>query len=896
MPKKHIVKNKENRTNICLTISCINSPLPSGKAMHADNYFKILNILSVWVGVVFILSGVSQMKDAGYYPPEVPAGWVMGMFWISVGGGITLIWVMYIVAQLIDQKIQHTKRWRCSQMASASLMLIIAMGCASVGTYLTWKHPYRIGDCGCTEDEWGLNCTPCDCVNGVCHSGIYGTGICACDFAWAGDKCDRCDERHKPEPVGAEPACDKCKTGYTGEKCDRCAVGYAGEYCDMCALGWQPWQHSSDIFPNTIADDNRHLCDECIPNHWGFYCLSCPVGNDVPKITLQRNDRLQIGVSRATDNMGYAGYLEDLEICTDDNCQHWAKGEYDDVNNPLVVKETRIKIKYDSDKTVSDWFILDEIRGFQCNNRGTCMDDAQHQELQTENGFNWQATCTKSTDQMCNTHDDCKVSQNCKGTCDGIELPKNPFWENWNVQGQDGLGQLCASDDECLGPAASTDTGGNPVYYTGGKCVAKFCCDETYHGTGVCDCKPEYFGPKSEEGFQSHYELSPACDFCPGYDWLTEEPTSICSGGKGTCIPEYKSAPELGARGAYLLMSCKCGDEVFVDPETKIVDVDTVITWSGDVCQCGHVDEDGVCDFCASGHWGDQCKTCPGGPGSRACSGHGTCSSGRDGDGSCTCSIDVSRPSSSSWMLGEYVPRFDGDCFDCQNEEDINGGKVGPSKTCNECAPNFYGEQCRMCPDTFQKLSTELDDIFQPQSSYTLGKGQSPLGPTKMCHPQMPWVCTIACGQGGWCDWGRKGEGTCMCWSNKRAEPKTWNPLDNVCIGNERFDPESEEEFDGTKEQCPAYGYCDGQSSRHYCPTNQTSGSKANCDKPHFKACGPPEFIGTNKTNTTLSDSTWTPADDWTGSRGTPITCQCQPFNKIDWAPDNSQTSCTADP
>ena len=49
------------------------------------------------------------------------------------------------------------------------------------------------------------------------------------------------------------------------------------------------------------------------------------------------------GVSRATDNMGYSGYLEDLEICTDDNCQHWAKGEYD-IDNPLVVKETRIKI------------------------------------------------------------------------------------------------------------------------------------------------------------------------------------------------------------------------------------------------------------------------------------------------------------------------------------------------------------------------------------------------------------------------------------------------------------------------------------------------------------------------------------------------------------------------
>jgi len=143
----------------------------------------------------------------------------------------------------------------------------------------------------------------------------------------------------------------------------------------------------------------------------------------------------------------------------------------------------------------------------------------------------------------------------------------------------------------------------------------------------------------------------------------------------------------------------------------------------------------------------------------------------------------------------------------------------------------------------------------------------------------MTRVCTIACGQGGWCDWGRAGDGTCMCWSNKRAEPTTWNPLDNVCIGNERFDPESPEEFDGTKEQCPAYGFCPGQGSRHYCPKDrENSGSKANCEKRHFEACGPPNFI----------------AGDWTGQGNS--TCQCQPFNEIDWAPDNSGISCIAAP
>ena len=46
-----------------------------------------------------------------------------------------------------------------------------------------------------------------------------------------------------------------------------------------------------------------------------------------------------------------------------------------------------------------------------------------------------------------------------------------------------------------------------------------------------------------------------------------------------------------------------------------------------------------------------------------------------------------------------------------------------------------------------------------------------------------------------------------MCWSNLRLNNHTWNPLDNVCIGDKRYEGTTED-YKGEGEQCPAYGYC----------------------------------------------------------------------------------------
>lgn len=798
--------------------------------MHGDTLFKINSLIILWTGLTLFVVGGQKMYDSGYRPPETPPGWAMGIFWIVSGGILASIWISYISAYLLEQKCFNKPRWSVAKILSSSLILFGAASLAVVGTFLTWKHPYRLGPCDCLDTEWGPNCDPCECVNGICDSGTYGSGRCSCDLGWAGNRCDECDERWKGED------CNICKTGFTGDKCELCARGYDGENCDICAPGWQPWEHSSSLFPDTISsDDFRHLCDECLPNHWGYLCQQCPWGNDVPKITLDKNIPIQKG-TRVADSSGNGGSVVNMQILKDDT---WQTTYHYDTANPKILEHTRVKIKYDKDNTISQWLLFSDLRGVQCNNRGTCNDDIKHQM----DNPNWQDTCT-STFQECTSNKDCTVSENCKGTCQPTELPVAASWVVQLPQGK-----LCSTDEDCIDRSIIIDA--TNATYEGGRCLSRTCCEESFHGDGTCDCDPQWFGPILDNGVKPLYELSPACDFCPGYDWLTEEPSTICSGGKGTCTPSYSRTND------YLQMRCTCGLTQYEDPITKIVDTERLVAWSGDLCECGDWNNDQQCDTCASGYWGPECTQCPGGFGLRACSGHGTCqgSGTAAGTGQCICDI---KPET-AWMLAPYVKRYESETVG----KDVNDKDL----TCSECAPNYWGEQCSRCDELQDIAPSQLNDIFQPGGSYSLGIGQSSKDPYPVCHPQDPTICSLACGGGGWCNWGRTGDGTCTCWSNKRKNDHTWNPLDNVCIGNQRFN--------GTSgEQCPSYGYCSlGDTSRRT-----------------EDLCGQETYIGTQKDmSQTIAESGWTPYDDWSGPNSD-YNQECADQNKgqcYKWLPDN---------
>lgn len=787
--------------------------------MHETHIFQILNMLVVWAGIASIFFGMQTMNDSGYTPPETPAGWIFGMVWISLGQIIGITWTTYAVSSFLSQKCEGKPGWSATRIVRFSLILFLGIIIAIIGTYLTWKYPYRFTPCDCAIDEWGPQCRPCMCgEHGVCDAGQFGSGRCSCDPGWGGDFCERCDERFKPEGV-----CDTCKTGFAGERCEYCAKGYTGDNCDICDVGWRPWENSSDLFPLIIApDDGRRLCDECMPNHWGANCLPCPYGRDVPHITLDYNDPIVKG-TRVADEYGKAGFIEEMQVLKEDS---FIKSFDYDSQDPKVLTKTQIKIRYDRDDTLSQWLSLAEIQGVQCNNRGICEDDIRHQELYPD----WQDTCTARVFQACTTDDECKVSENCKGTCMGVLLPKHPEW----FEKFENPPKLCKTDADCQDPN---------IPYDGGQCVSRFCCDESHHGSGECDCSSGklYFGNEDDiYADEPHYKKSPACEFCPGYDWITQEQSSICSGGKGTCLPSRDSV------GQYLQMRCKCSESVWIGPD-GIPDLTKIIRWTGAECECGDWDNDGKCNICASGYWGPTCTPCPGGSGANACSRRGTCNEGINGDGTCVCNVGRDN----AWMLGPYIERYNGDCEHCKN---IHGSR----DTCNECAPNFWGNECKRCSDTDIIASSQLSHIFQPAGSFSLM--QSSLTPQPVCLESIN-QCTLACGGGGWCDWGRKGTGTCQCWSNFRTNPFTWNPLDNVCIGN-----------NATLETCPSFGFCDDDRS----------------------LCGRETFIGQNKPMN-INDPSWIPQDDWSNSAeyySSECTGECTPWRKIDWTRDTSGMSC----
>ena len=273
--------------------------------MKGGNIFVALSLLSLFGGSFVFIISIQQMGNSNYTnAPSIPAGWLMGIALIILASVLTWVWTLYMVAMLCYQWRTKKKQWSVIKIITLGAVLVAALLFSITGVYLIYKYPLRLSECECTQKQWGSTCSPCTCgVEGTCHWGRTGSGLCLCNDRYGGVDCNQCNDRYKPEPVGDLPACNICRTGYAGENCETCAKGYAGEDCSVCDSGWQPWTHTSALFPNDLADDGRHLCDECLPNHFGYYCTRCPYGNDVPLKTLDFNDEIAPGqFVRTVDN------------------------------------------------------------------------------------------------------------------------------------------------------------------------------------------------------------------------------------------------------------------------------------------------------------------------------------------------------------------------------------------------------------------------------------------------------------------------------------------------------------------------------------------------------------------------------------------------------------------
>ena len=206
-------------------------------------------------GAIGILSSVVFMFSLDYPSPPFPAGYIVGIGCIALGGGVT-----------IGSSILAIRQQKSTQLPQWIVIAVLGAGLASYGITEIVRHPLELPDCPCPADYYGAYpCIPCPQTfagvcngRGVCDDGNIGSGDCYCDVGWDGEDCSEC------APTFQGGQCNQCKRGWDGPTCDKCYPGYSGPDCDVCAEGWIP-----------ETDSLGTLCRTCKPGRYGGYCKVC---------------------------------------------------------------------------------------------------------------------------------------------------------------------------------------------------------------------------------------------------------------------------------------------------------------------------------------------------------------------------------------------------------------------------------------------------------------------------------------------------------------------------------------------------------------------------------------------------------------------------------------------
>jgi hypothetical protein len=211
--------------------------------------------IALAIGAIGILSSFVFMAGLDYPSPPFPAGYMVGMACIALGGGVT-----------IGSSALAVRQQKGTQLPQWIVIAVLGAGLAAYGITEIVKHPLELPDCPCPTNYYGAYpCIPCPqnfagvCNGrGVCDDGNIGTGDCYCDVGWDGENCDEC------APTFQGGQCNECTRGWDGPTCDQCYPGYSGPDCDQCAEGWIP-----------ETDSLGTLCRTCETGRYGGYCTVC---------------------------------------------------------------------------------------------------------------------------------------------------------------------------------------------------------------------------------------------------------------------------------------------------------------------------------------------------------------------------------------------------------------------------------------------------------------------------------------------------------------------------------------------------------------------------------------------------------------------------------------------
>ncbi|KAF4800298.1 stabilin 2 [Turdus rufiventris] len=151
----------------------------------------------------------------------------------------------------------------------------------------------------CCQGHWGPDCMVCDCVHGVCNSGITGDGRCSCLSGYKGLRCDQpinpcsrkvCDPNADCVYLGPNQHKCTCGEGYTGDgqvclPIDPCqaAHGSCPAQSSICIYDGPGKSHCEckEHYTNFVPGKGCSMMDHCETNntcHKKAKCLTVAPG------------------------------------------------------------------------------------------------------------------------------------------------------------------------------------------------------------------------------------------------------------------------------------------------------------------------------------------------------------------------------------------------------------------------------------------------------------------------------------------------------------------------------------------------------------------------------------------------------------------------------------------
>ena len=678
----------------------------------------------------------------------------------------------------------------------------------------------------CAPGYAGPGCTlacPLDCSgHGMCHDGLAGDGLCACDRGWGGTRCSvecpggaalPCNGRGECLADGT-CTCDLSRgTGFwAGSDCLQCAAGYSGPGCRMqCPVGG----------PEAVACSGHGVCAAgacvCDDGYCGDACTT--VGS---------------AACAAFVCAGDAGRGRWGPDCVN-LCPGVAAGAVCGGHGVCSAGPNGTGACY----CAAGWSgpsCSDGCPGIPyCSARGFC--SAAIAGCQCLPGFagpDCGLQCPGAWPLLCSSHGECRDGATGDGICTCV-----PGY----------AGAAC--DIECAGGAAAPCAGRGACNRTDGTCA----CFAHWAGEACQACGPGWFGPNCDQVCWVGTTVGQACVCEAG--WALLDCSRECAGGfrnpctgHGVCADtnagDGSCTCSAGWRGELCAVACPglldsghacsahgtCAADGTCQCDASRVTghwdgpacTRCALGWVGDACdrRCpfgangtGPCSGHGVCDpptegciciaapgagfwadasnctECLPGYYGNDCDSqCPGGA-CDVCSGHGVCDEGRTGTGECACDPHWTGPACSQCAAGRYGLQCNSSCpmglgashgqlQTCSGRGTCLDGILGTGAcvctglwaglVCEDCLRGYYGPNCVLpCPlDAAGAICSghgTCDDGPAGSGQCVCAVGYA----TASCAVACPAASGAVCNGVGVCDDGAQGTGRCNCTAAPRG-------------------------------------------------------------------------------------------------------------------------------